>query len=410
LTVLRDCVNASDSPELSRHAGTTGNTMRICLYTNTALPCIGGQEHVVDALARRFQGQGHEVTVLCPAAPHGIDARDAELSYPVVRHRRFVSTRWFVDWYVSVLDGLRQRFPYDLIHCHNVYPSGYLAALARSRGGPPVVITSHGGDVRTDNPRFRKPGVRDRHCYAVRHADRIIAISPFTEQGFLALGATPRQLCHIPNGVDLDHFANAASRPEALPRHIQPRSYVLYLGRLVRLKGVDVLVNALKHLDARSMPHLVIAGDGPERQSLEQTRSDLGLDTHVSFVGHVQGAAKAWLLQNAFALVIPSREREAFPLVLLEGFAAGCAVVASDAAGLRDLVEPNTTGWVVPRNDPHALAKTLHQLLKEPERSALVRRHVREVAQRYDWRHVTDQHLALYEEVLSESKQLRRAA
>lgn len=389
-----------------------GNAMRICLYTNTALPCVGGQELVVDELARRYQGAGHEVTVLCPVPPHGLAPRDHELPYPVVRHRRFLSTRWFVDWHLTALTRLHRRFPYDLIHCHNVYPGGYLAALHRQRGGPPVVITSHGGDVRVDNPRFRKRGLRERHALAVRSADRLVSISRFTEEGFLHLDATPEQLTSIPNGVNAELFQQTVSRPAAIPGRLESSKYLLFLGRLVPLKGVDILLRAVQQWRAESetLPHVVIAGDGSERPGLEALRAELGLETQVTFVGYVRGVEKVWLLQNAFALVIPSREREGFPLVLLEAFAAGGAVVASDAKGLKDLVEPGRTGWVVPRNDPAALAHTLRELWDEPERTEQVRRHVRNVAAACDWRRVTERHLALYEEVLAESRRARRAA
>ena len=327
--------------------------MRICLYTNTALPCVGGQEHVVDELARRIQAAGHEVAVLCPVAPRGILARDGRLPYPVVRHRRFVSTRWFVDWYVSTLERLRQQFPYDILHCHNVYPSGYLAALAAGAGRAPVVITSHGGDVRGGQPAvpqdgFAGPARSGSRGSGSAHRHQSLHRTGLPGTGGDAAATVPdSQWCEcrtVPTPGGTARGAAAPASPTQLCALSRPFG---------ALKGVDVLLRARRHLD-EGAPHLVIAGEGPERLALERLRSGLGLDAQVSFVGHVQGDAKTWLLQNAFALAIPSREREAFPLVLLEGYAAGCAVVVSDAAGLCDLVEPNVMGWVVPRNDPAA--------------------------------------------------------
>jgi len=386
--------------------------MRICFYTNTALPCIGGQELVVDELSRRLHALGHDVVVLCPNPPRGLSPRDRELPYVVVRHPRFVSTRWFVDWYLAALTRLHRRFRYELIHCHNVYPSGYLAALHKHRGGPPVVLTSHGGDVRSDNPRFRKPGLRDRHSLAVRHADRIISISGFTELGFTRIGARREQLVAIPNGVSAEEYQRPVTRPASIPATLNSGGYLLFLGRLVPLKGVDVLLRALHQWRAVSanVPHVVIAGDGSDRKSLESLRIELQLETTVAFAGYVRGAEKLWLLQNAFALAIPSREREAFPLVLLEGFAAGCPVIASDAAGLKDLVIPGETGWLVPRNDPAALAGTLQELWMHPDRAEQVRQHARRVALDCDWKRVTEQHLALYDSVLAEAGRTRQAA
>jgi glycosyltransferase involved in cell wall biosynthesis len=387
--------------------------MRICLYTNTALPSIGGQELVVDALARQFVTMGHDVRVLCPLPPRGLTTTDQQLTYRVVRHARFVSTRWLVGWYTTALQRLFNRWPYEVLHCHNVYPSGYLAALHKKRGGPPVVLTSHGGDVRSDNPRFRKPGLRDRHGFAVRHADRIISISKFTEEGFLSLGATHEQLVTIPNGVNTDLFTRPVPRPPSLPLSIQSRQFVLFLGRLVALKGVDVLLRAIHTWRANTaggVPHVVIAGDGQERKTLEALRTQLQQESQVSFIGQVQGEVKVWLLQNAFALAIPSREREAFPLVLLEGYAAGCAVVAGDAQGLRDLIDHQRTGWVVPRNEPAALANALRHLWEHPELTEPVRASAHDVARACDWRRIAERHVVEYDHVLATARHGRRAA
>src|SRR5271170_2937557 len=128
--------------------------MRICLYTETALPKIGGQEMVVDALARRYQALGHDVVVLAPHPRLPLRANDGSLPYPVVRHPRFYSTRYLVSWYRWFLLRLFRKRPFDVLHCHGLYPSGYLAALCKEQLGVPVLVTSHGGDVHRDNVRL----------------------------------------------------------------------------------------------------------------------------------------------------------------------------------------------------------------------------------------------------------------
>ncbi len=384
------------------------NPMRICLYTNTAFPDMGGQEMVVDELARQYQLAGHSVVVFCPDVPQAT-GYDRTLPYPVVRHQRFFSTRWLVSWYAYALKKLHQHHQFDVIHCHNVYPSAYLALKVRQQGGPPVAVTSHGGDVREDNPRFTKRGLRERHRQVVTQADALISIGPFTTEGFLRLGASSDRIHQITNGVHVREFAERVNRPQSLPTALQADAFYLFLGRLAHRKGVDVLLRALSHLQQQSPGsspvQLAIGGDGIERPALEQLARKLGIADHVTFLGKVQGDIKRWLLQNARSIVMPTREWEALPMVLLEAHAAGCPIIASDAPGLLGLIADNTTGWVTPREDHQVLARQIH-LVNSMSREARqsIGRAGQHKAWQFDWPAIARQHLDLFAR-LSSSKQ-----
>ena len=117
-------------------------------------------------------------------------------------------------------------------------------------GGPrkipvPVVITSHGGDVKPGNIRVSKPGMRPRYVQAIRNADCLISIGPFTESGYRLLEPTPPRIESIPNGIDLQFFASRAARPAGLDPRIIPGQYAPFLGRLKKCKGVPLLLEAL---------------------------------------------------------------------------------------------------------------------------------------------------------------------
>ena len=103
------------------------SAMRVCMYTDTALPLLGGQEMVIDALCKQYIALGHEPTVLAPPPRH-LSTADHEFPYPVIRHPRFISTRHFVDWYKHWLERAHRRNRFDILHCHSIYPCGYLAA------------------------------------------------------------------------------------------------------------------------------------------------------------------------------------------------------------------------------------------------------------------------------------------
>jgi len=386
--------------------------MRICLYTETALPKIGGQELVVDALAREFLAMGHQPTVLAPRPKHE-RVSDAELPYPVIRHPRFISTRRLVSWYRHWLIRANDRQRFDVIHCHSVYPCGYLAALARDRLQTPIVVTSHGGDVREGNCRLQKRGLPERHTLGVQMADATIAISRFTREGFLRLYPQAGNIVDIPNGVHLAPFKTKAARPQDLHARIQPEQYLFFLGRLAPRKGVDLLLNALaaivKSHGENDMLTLVVAGDGAERGPLEEQARQLGLGERVQFVGAVGGEKKTWLLQNARCLVMPSRGWEAFPLVLLEAYAAGRPVVATSVPGLIDLVRSGRTGLLVPPESSPELAVAIERLLADPALAARYGAEAAREAQAYSWRSIAERHVALYAD-LRERQRLPRTA
>src|SRR5882672_2052753 len=146
--------------------------MRICLYTDTALPKLGGQEMVVDALARQFLALGHHAVVFAPK-PRKLSTNDAIFPYPVVRHPRFFSTQLFISWYRWFLARHYRQTPFDVLHCHGIYPPSYLASLLRNQLPMPVVVTSHGGDVYEHNVRLQKPVVVERCVQGLRTADAL---------------------------------------------------------------------------------------------------------------------------------------------------------------------------------------------------------------------------------------------
>jgi hypothetical protein len=412
--------------------------MRICLYTKTALPLIGGQELAVDALARAFTVAGHAVTVLAPRPdetgyrplttdhrqpatvsqqpttsnqqlatghwqpatgnrPSATDNRSRGIPYTVVRHPRFISMRRCLGWYQRWLLGLHRRWPFDVVHCHGVHPPGSIAVACRGLLDRPVVITSHGEEFPAAPTSFAKPAVRRQVVEALAGADALISISSYTRQGYRQLAPAAARIADIPNGTDCDALADAADRPEGLNPAVRPRRYVLFLGRLHRRKGADVLVDAYTRVAAQMPIDLVIAGDGPERAPLERQAAELGVGDRVHFTGMAVGRLKTFLLQNALCAVVPSRSWEAAPLVVLEAFAAGTPVLASALPGLADLVHPERTGFLIPPESADALAATLVAALASPAQLVALGAEARAVARQHDWRVIAQRHLALYE-------------
>lgn len=378
--------------------------MRICLYTWTFLPKLGGQELVVHALAQAFNAMGHPTCVLAPRprkvdlpAGKSLSDHDRSLGYPVIRHPRFISTRYFLTFYARHVQAARRQHPFDILHAHEVHPSGYVALCAagweRVARAFPVAITSHGGDVKAGNARLVKPGMEALYRRVITHADGLISISDFTDDGFTRLGASAQALTRIPNGVDLSAFATAPPRPDLLPPALQARNYHLYLGRLKDRKGIDHLLEAFAA--AAPATHLAIAGAGEEEERLKSLAASLPAAAgRVHFLGRVSGDAKTWLLQNARAVVMPSTDWEAFPLVPLEAYAAGVPVIGTTVPGLRDLLPAHLGSIAIPPNDTPALTAALNSIhVGSPEAR-------RAYAATFAWPDIAQRHIAFFERLL----------
>jgi glycosyltransferase involved in cell wall biosynthesis len=358
---------------------------------------------VVDALARQFLRAGHQTTVLAPMPRLPLWPGDSQLPYRVVRHPRFFSTKHFVSWYRGFLLRAARRYRFDVVHCHDVYPTGYVASLSRSKLGIPLVMTSHGGDVRPGNARLSKPGMRQRFESSIRSADALISIGKFTTDGFLQLGADPGRIHNIPNGVDLSPFEVQVARPVELDSSIEPGEFLLFLGRLSNRKGVDVLLRALALLPASGKVELVIGGSGDDRVVIERLIGELNLTARVRLVGRVTGDAKTWLLQNARCLVAPSRGWEAFPLVVLEAYAAGRAVVGSRIAGLEDVIADGETGLLFESESEKDLSNALRRVREDRDWVETAGARARLRAAEYGWDRIAARHVELYEKLSGSS-------
>ena len=377
-----------------------GISMRICLYTESALPMMGGQELVVDALARQFIAFGHKAIVLAPQPRSPLRPNDDSLPYPVVRHPRFISTQRFLGWYGRYLGKLHRRYKFDLIHCHSVYPTGYIAARCNAIAKIPVAITSHCGDVDYSSRLLKKPRLPHRFSIALQRVAAAIAISRFVEKRFRELCLGVRRIERIPNGVDVNRFAHPVPRPTALNPAILDGRYLLFLGSFNHRKGVDLLLNAFAISEIPSDFQLVIAGEGPLEQELKQQAISLGLEDRVHFVGRVEGDIKTYLLQQAYCTVMPSRISEGFPLVILETFAAGRPLIGTRIPGIADAVSPDRTGILVMPDSPMDLGRAITAACHDPAQIEQLGRQARHVAEGYDWSAVAIEHLTLFEDLI----------
>ena len=237
--------------------------MRVLMYTNTALPKLGGQEIIIDALARQFVALGHDPVVLAPWRPSQGRFDPASVPYRVAWHPRFLSTRHFVALYGHWIAKLHRAAASTSFIVTAPIPPGTwphrAPRLTICRWSSPAMATTL---PRKDSTIARR-SLRPHYRFALERADAAIAISNYTEQLYRQTGAAVRRIVPLPNGVDVRRFAAPAPRPEGIAPAIRAGAYFLFVGRLDRRKGTDVLLNAMALLKDRCGLDLVVVGTRP---------------------------------------------------------------------------------------------------------------------------------------------------
>lgn len=307
------------------------------------------------------------------------------------------------------LTTLHRRHHFDIFHAHWVIPNAPMAALVSRASGVPLVISLHGSDIFVAQ-KHRLLGAVARACF--RQAQAVTACSPQLHAGALVLGADPTRTHLLLWGADPEVFdpdkAPSCSEMRSLLGLPEASLVVLSLGRLVKKKGVEYLVRAMPLLRSR-VPHaqVVIAGDGPERPSLERMAETLKVSDMVQFVGQIPWYEVAKYLHASDVFVVPSIEDESgnldgLPTSILEAMAAAKPVVASAVAGIPLVVEHEQTGLLVPQRNPQALADALQKLLQDEDfRKRLGAEGRRRVLSQYNWDTVAQTFTRLYKQAQS---------
>ena len=284
---------------------------------------------------------------------------------------------------IVALVKLCQEFKPDVLVAHGFSEHLWGRYAGLLAGVPHLVQVEH--NTRERYTRWRLMQTR----WLAKRSDRIIGCSEGVRQVLLQMGMPPERTLAIPNGIRLDLFAEAQAHPLAarIPG-------IVMVARYSKQKDHASLLHAIALLRQRGLEvPLQLAGGGKalHRKPLEALAERLKIQDLVSFLGVVRDVPQR-LMQHQICVL--STHYEGMPLALLEGMAAGCAVVASAVPGVREVLSDGVDGLLVPESNPGALADALERLLRNPEasaamaanaRTAALQRHSRELMhQRYE--------------------------
>ncbi|HNB21632.1 MAG TPA: glycosyltransferase family 4 protein [Candidatus Melainabacteria bacterium] len=381
---------------------------------------IGGLGRVVCALSREMVAQGCEVHVITADHP---GTEEYELDEGGVHvHRVKTQTGpdgvdWptpnFITWDARLNFGILQyalklhrEQPFDIVHAHDWLVAD--AAWVLKSVGLPLVSTIHATEfgrnhgIFTDDSRYIDT-VEWRLIYESRLV--IVNSSHMFDEVVDHFIVPPEKIITIPNGVFPDKL-QSTDEPGALrAKHgVGDGPVLLFVGRLVREKGIQVLLEAAPTiLESHPGATIVIAGAGYYEGELRALTETKGLGERVKFFGLANDADLSELYTIADVLVVPSLY-EPFGIVALEGMAARVPTVTSDAGGLKDIVEHTKDGITTFAGDPSSLAWGILQILDNPELAKSIKAAARQkVLDQFTWTKIAERTLDFYATALGQS-------
>jgi len=390
------------------------NKMRVCFLT-TSYPLYPGDYSgiFIFELAKNLLFQDVEVEVVAPH-DNGCKTHEVTSGITVYRFRYFYPTSLEqLAYRGGIVPHLRKSFiaklqlPFfllsffkktlsiarrcDVIHVHWIQ-NGLIALLCKIFYKRPVVLTVHGTDIN----ELSKGGLMLKiNHFILKRVDRIIAVSKDVEEKIHNLDIPPSKIINIPNGIpNQEIFFN-------LPDKASISYSLLFVGRLVPLKNLELLLKAVAHLkDKLPKINLIIVGDGPLYAKLKSYAEELQILDYVRFEGGQPREKIYNYFQNADIFILPSAT-EGFSIVILEALAAGKPVISTKVGIAPEIIKHKENGILIEAGDLNALEKYIYLLLTDNNLMRKISVNARKtIGIKYNWQEIAGKTKGIYQQLV----------
>lgn len=352
-------------------------------------PLVGGAERQAQRLSKKLIEKGNDVTVLT-RWHEGLLAKEKIEGINVVRFKVSKNSKLApLIYLIKVLKYVREnKANIDIVHAHALSAPGISAAFISKFFKIPSIakIAGGGGKDGCEIVRMRKSGKigEMKVDFLKKHLDLFIAISKSIEKDLLDSEIEQNKIVFLPNGIDFNNFYSNNASPNEIFKFV-------YIGRLEKIKGIDVLLSAWEALsdDFKQRNQLVIAGEGKERILLKGIQKD-----NIKYIGKQNDILS--LLNSSDVFLLPSRY-EGISNALLEAMATERIIIASNVGGNIDLINNNNNGLLFESENVNDLIDKITYVSENRERLTKMKKEARNTLKdNYDLQKNVNRYIEIY--------------
>jgi len=344
-------------------------------------PVIGGTETIVKLISEELARRGHKVIVYTSDILddcHRQKEKSLELNSVKVYYLKNLSNKlaWYKFFFTpSIFHQFRKELKkFDIIHLHNFRTFQNIIAYHYSRKYKvPYILQAHGNLPRIMPQKSLKWLYDFFFGYRLlRDAKKVIALNQKEVEQYKSMGVPEENIEIIPNGINLSEYNDLPLKGSFRKKFKigDNDRIILFLGRINRIKGVDILIMAFTQIIEKldDVKLTIVGPDDGNLSELQNLVKDLGVEKKVTFTGPLYGVKKLEAYVDADVFVLPSRY-DTFPMSVLEAYSCGKPIIASNVGGMKDLVIDGVTGLLFATENTRQLTGALFSMLEDNTRA-----------------------------------------